>query len=277
MPTLGQLLRQERQKQNRNLADIASSTCISSRYLQAIEQDDFKQLPGGMFARSFVKQYCTALGLDPASFEREINVALPIDEPDPLPVLSETYQAPLVSKSTNLNTTWLVVLFVAAIAGSSGFYAWWQRMQHPAETPVETAVNTPPPAPVQQPVDTPAPVTPTPVPAPAPVTDASKVNLQLQATERTWVSLSADGKTVFAGTLNASERKDLEGLDSAKLTTGNAAGLDVRWNGKPLGPLGTRGQVRTIFFTPEKYEFVQPLPKKPVNPDSPDQRPTGVG
>jgi len=118
---------------------------------------------------------------------------------------------------------------------------------------------------VQQPAaeqTAPAPVDPT--PTPEQLAGAKVVHLDLQATEKTWVSISAGGKTVFAGILGASERKDLDGLENAKLVTGNAAGLDVRWNGKPIGPLGPRGQVRTVIFTPEKYEVVQPVAKKPL-------------
>lgn len=141
----------------------------------------------------------------------------------------------------------------------------------PPESPVVARQTRPEPVPeVTQTPTLPAPETPA-------TADLSKVSLQLQATEKTWVSLSAGGKTLFAGILDASERKDLDGLENAKLVTGNAAGLDVRWNGKPLGPLGPRGQVRTIIFTPDKYEVVQPVPKKTVTPGVPDPRPTGVG
>jgi cytoskeleton protein RodZ len=103
------------------------------------------------------------------------------------------------------------------------------------------------------------------------------VQLRIQATERTWVSVSAGGRNLFTGVLDVAEQKEIDGLANAKLVTGNAAGLDVRWNGKPLGPLGNRGQVRTIIFTPDKYEFVVPMPKKVVSPDGTDPRPTGVG
>ena len=80
----------------------------------------------------------------------------------------------------------------------------------------------------------------------------------LSARERTWVSLSSDGKTVFSGVLYARQTKNIEGLENAKLLTGNAAGLDVRWNGKSIGPLGTRGQVKMVLFTPENFQIISP-------------------
>ena len=80
-------------------------------------------------------------------------------------------------------------------------------------------------------------------------TDPKKINVDLSATEATWVSLSSAGRTVFAGILDASQTKNFDLSESAKLLTGNAAGLDVRMNGRPIGPIGQRGQVRVVVFS----------------------------
>jgi hypothetical protein len=84
------------------------------------------------------------------------------------------------------------------------------------------------------------------------------VVLKLSATERTWLSVSSDGKEIFAGILQPSESKTLTGLDRATMRVGNAGGIEVRWNGKVISPLGTRGQVLTIRITPEDFEIVPP-------------------
>ena len=84
----------------------------------------------------------------------------------------------------------------------------------------------------------------------------SRVELALTATEDTWVSVSSDGTPVFSGLLEANQTKTIEGKEFAKLRVGNAAGLEVRLNGKPLGPLGAHGQVRYLAFTPDKFQFV---------------------
>lgn len=46
MPSAGELLRNERVKRNRSLSEIAEVTCISKRYLEAIEVDRVQDLPG---------------------------------------------------------------------------------------------------------------------------------------------------------------------------------------------------------------------------------------
>ena len=86
----------------------------------------------------------------------------------------------------------------------------------------------------------------------------SKVELALTATEETWLSVSSDGTPVFSGLLEANQTKTIEGKEFAKLRVGNAAGLEVRLNGKPLGPLGAHGQVRDLVFTSDKFQSVPP-------------------
>lgn len=57
MPTLGEELRHKREQQGVTLADIADATRIGTRFLKAIETDNFSTLPGGIFTRSFIRAY----------------------------------------------------------------------------------------------------------------------------------------------------------------------------------------------------------------------------
>jgi hypothetical protein len=79
---------------------------------------------------------------------------------------------------------------------------------------------------------------------------------RLLVPELSLLSVSSDGTPVFSGVLEANQTKTIEGKEFAKLRIGNAAGLEVRLNGKPLGPLGAHGQVRDLVFTPDKFQFV---------------------
>jgi cytoskeleton protein RodZ len=58
--------------------------------------------------------------------------------------------------------------------------------------------------------------------------------------------------------LDVAETKELEGHNSARIRTGNAGGVNVLFNGKTIGSLGPRGQVRTVVFTKDNYEIVEP-------------------
>ena len=61
---IGEALRREREHQGISLEDIARKTRIQKRFLDAIETEDFDNLPGLVFTRNFVRQYAKALQLD---------------------------------------------------------------------------------------------------------------------------------------------------------------------------------------------------------------------
>jgi Uncharacterized protein conserved in bacteria len=64
LPTFGEKLRLERERKNITLEQISVSTKIAIRMLRAIEEDNFSQLPGGIFNKGFVRAYARVLGLD---------------------------------------------------------------------------------------------------------------------------------------------------------------------------------------------------------------------
>ena len=61
---IGEKLRLERETRGIALRDISEQTRISMRYLEAIETDDYRRLPGGIFNRSFIRAYAKFVGYD---------------------------------------------------------------------------------------------------------------------------------------------------------------------------------------------------------------------
>lgn len=62
--TLGEKLRQAREERGISLSEVAEQTRISSLYLESIEHDDYRNLPGGIFNKGFVKTFAKYVGLD---------------------------------------------------------------------------------------------------------------------------------------------------------------------------------------------------------------------
>jgi cytoskeletal protein RodZ len=62
--SIGEKLRLEREARGIALRDISEHTRISMRYLEAIETDDYRRLPGGIFNRSFIRAYAKFIGYD---------------------------------------------------------------------------------------------------------------------------------------------------------------------------------------------------------------------
>ncbi len=81
VPSLG--LTRLRQRHGVTLEQIADKTKISIRFLRAIESEDFDQLPGGLFNKSYIRQYAAAVGIDESDLLAQYNekTAPPEDVP----------------------------------------------------------------------------------------------------------------------------------------------------------------------------------------------------
>ncbi len=70
------------------------------------------------------------------------------------------------------------------------------------------------------------------------------------ASEPVWISIESDGNHVYTGTLAGREDKEWEASGKMIARIGNAGGVEVSLNGKPIGSLGQHGQVRLLELTP---------------------------
>lgn len=130
--SFGEQLRLAREARGISLRHISDQTRISIRYLEAIESDDYKRLPGGIFNRSFIKSYAKQIGFDEKeAIEGYLRTAREQGEPDEVattPYRSHVYtdggsRSPLI--------TLLLTILILAIL-SLGVYAavhWYQRRE----------------------------------------------------------------------------------------------------------------------------------------------------
>lgn len=68
MGSFGEDLRTERLARGIALADITGVTKISQRHLIALEEGDFRSLPGGILTKGIVRGYASTIGLDPTEW-----------------------------------------------------------------------------------------------------------------------------------------------------------------------------------------------------------------
>jgi len=257
MFSVGETLQHARLQQELDLATVAARTKINARYLEAIEADDRGSLPSSFFYKSFVHQYARTLSLHTKEIDAEIDRVLSADAPLPLPGQdNQTWKevSPIVSSSRfrTMRTYASAAGLILMLAACSGIYGLWYRLRSAAVTNVRPAEKSVP-VPVSLPPPPPAVVT-----QQQAATPSAKVLLDLIAREATWLSISSDGKPVFSGILAPNQSKTVEGKETAKLRVGNAAGIEVRLNGKLLAPLGHRGQVLVVVFTPDNFQIMSP-------------------
>jgi cytoskeleton protein RodZ len=94
-------------------------------------------------------------------------------------------------------------------------------------------------------------------PATKPGADTDLV-LQVAATDRAWVAVDADGKTVLQRVLNPNEVETLKAHKSFDVTTGNAQSVILTLNGETLKPLGRRGEVKSVHLSREDLKNSAP-------------------
>ena len=140
MTSVGETLRRERLRKALGLEQISRETKISARLLDAIENDQFDALPGGVFAKSFVRQYARFLGLDEEELAADLEKVIhPVEELPGFaaPPAEPAFKVPRMvewegtgrSKSSVLPA---LAMVVAVMLVCSAVFAWWQRSRHSA-------------------------------------------------------------------------------------------------------------------------------------------------
>jgi cytoskeletal protein RodZ len=244
----GPALRQARERAGLSLADIARLTRIREAYLAALECEDLAALPPPIYARGYLRAYARLVGLDPDPLVAAFNRAVPpaprphagpgeiLIEPGaaPSPALRYLRYAAWGALALGLFLTYVLIVQVIEFA----------RPLPPSPQAAATAVPSPGGRSVVEGSPPPAPaVTPSPTPAALP-----GVTLTVSVYEASWLRVTADGERVFQGILEAGAARTWRAEREVTVRIGNAGGVDLTVNGKPLGPLGARGEVVTRTF-----------------------------
>ncbi|MGA2134207.1 MAG: RodZ domain-containing protein [Bryobacteraceae bacterium] len=282
MSSVGETLRRERLRKELSLEQISRETKISARLLDAIEQDQYERLPGGVFAKSFARQYARFLGLDEEGLAAEVEKAVSpaTDLPSFATPAEPAFKVPRVtewdggSRSTSSLLPALAGV-VAVMLVCSALYAWWLRSRHPAPPVQGTSLaRSASAAPVRK-ASEPAPVPPTVAGAPEtpsktelPPSDGTPaaesgagLHVSLAVDSNVWVHVWADNKSILEGVLQPGAEKAFDAADAIRIRTGNAGDLHVTVNGKPAGDLGPKGQIRIVEVTAKGVQILPPSPK----------------
>ncbi|TDF98160.1 helix-turn-helix domain-containing protein [Paenibacillus piri] len=271
MSELGQLLRKARMENKISLEDLEEATKIRKRYLEAIEEGDYKILPGNFYVRAFIKSYSEAVGLDPNEVLRLYQNVIPATE-------AEKNIEPIRSKRSGRNTEkigkWasniMMVSFVVLILGIIYYYLNMNYPNHmddvkPANEQNRITDKKMDPAAANANNGTAAvpindkktdPVVPPPPPAPKTevkltksqsgtdyyaVSNADKLTIQMKVTgDACWVQIDSLGQSrevVEQGTYASGKSQSWELTNSAFLIVGRSNAIELTVNGTVI-PVG---------------------------------------
>lgn len=290
MSSLGPYLRGLREAKGMSLDDIARSTRVGRRHLEALESDTFSELPAPVFVKGFIHAYCEFLDCssdEALGLYRETTgeAAAPHGPLRPLLAPRSRRAGPLAIS---------IILFVALglslfalrlglqssrketatvstpakeeapkaappkatqSAGKAGADAPGPPalVETPAAPVAPTAVATK--APSAEPA---APVTSTPSPAlPPPAASTAEAkpgshHLVVRAIEPTWLRVQVDEGQVAEELLQAGAVREWNATRRFTLTIGNAGGVELDLNGKRMPSLGAKGAVIQRLVLPQE-------------------------
>jgi cytoskeleton protein RodZ len=276
--SLGGHLRALREAKGSSLEDMARSTRVGIRHLEALEEERLADLPSAVFVRGFIRAYCGFLREAPEAALAQYEA-----------LAGERAAAQAANAPPRPRTTWapssvlvglalLLVLGIALIVinltvkrtGETSVAAPKmdvsesapdpspadpaspvpaRKVAAPVPAPVETPRPTAPPAP--QPAATPPASTtqagmPAPAPTPAPAvakTAPGPQRLMIRAVAPTWIRVQPDEGRATEELLPAGASREWSAERRFLVTIGNAGGVEIALNGKVLPPLGPKGTV----------------------------------
>ena len=236
--SFGSYLQTIRLEKKISLEKIAAQTRIGLGNLLLIEQEDLERLPAAVFVKGFLRSYATAIGANGDEVVRRYESRL-----DVLDKIAETE----ATKSRQSRGTWwklllaLVLLFGIIMLSIFGidFLRDHPRSESPSEKKAAVAPNATVDKTNQQDV--------------AKDTSSSEVvsqkfMLEVTALEDTWLKVIIDEKESTEYSLNSGDRIELEATAGYNLLIGNASGLKIKLNDKPVPISGKSGQVVTLYL-----------------------------
>jgi cytoskeleton protein RodZ len=268
MGSLGTYLRELRSAKDVSLDEVTRATRVGRAHLEALEAEDLASLPAPVFVKGFIRAYCEFLQTDPGEALSRYRELTGDRSHAASPGHLDARGPGLGRGPVFVSVILLVVLATALFILNSGRDSSSRAARAPAapaapaaapttatpapraaEAPRAQEVSTAPaPAPVAAPA-TPA-ATPAPPPSatsvPAAATTAAPSggqHLVAKAMEPTWIRVQIDGVRSVEELLPAGATREWSAEKRFVLTVGNAGGISLELNGRPLPPIGAPGTV----------------------------------
>jgi transcriptional regulator with XRE-family HTH domain len=221
--TFGERLKRERELRDVTVDEICSATRIAPKFLEALENEQWQKLPGGVFGRGFVRSIARYLGLSEENLLSEYDLAR-VETSTPAPLKPED-RIPSPPK-------WIpvlaVIVLISALVGMvfGGRYAWMWYAAHRAAKKASAVVS-------------------------IPSATASQAGLQLSITAfaAARVQVIADGSMVYDAELPSGHNVHFPANGKFAVTAADFSALLLRLNGQTVTPTGMRASSGTILLT----------------------------
>jgi cytoskeleton protein RodZ len=230
----GERLKREREMREVSMQELTKSTRISGRFLQALENEDWDKLPGGVFGRGFVRTIARYLGLDEESLLGEYDLAR-----------ADKSQAELVKPEERIPSApkWVpavavcIILLLAVGLFYGGRYGWRRYAAYrAAKQSTASSVSA-------QPTSEAAPS------SSSAISSVSSLDLSVSTSAATRVRVMADDKLLLDAQVPAGETRHFSANQQFEVTAGDSSAVLLELNGQAMPPLGAPGASGTIVLS----------------------------
>jgi len=236
LPTFGSYLKNTRLEKGIGLEAISAATKISMHVLSLIEKEDHAQLPSPAVVRGFLRLYADCIGV-----EKDMVINLYRDNLEENAIASSGRKR-IGSRLNSWFRLFLVFGLLTGIVLVSVHYISDVTVQEPLSAPenskgnMDSAGKTAEPKMAEK-VEFP------PIEKEQP---SKKHRLLIQATDDSWIKLIIDGKMPEEYTLSSGDRLELEALNHFNILIGNANGIKLAMDEKPVPISGKKGQMVSL-------------------------------
>lgn len=274
LENFGESLKKLRQEKGLTPQDVAKATRIPTHVIEDLEAGNESRMPATVYVKGFIRAYARELGLDEKQLLQEYGDSRVLDsEPLELTVSTGTEKP-----SSHLPVLVLALIFaVALLAG--GYYFFYKSEEPNARITPEPLASVEPvkkeapkqeegaaspalkEAPAEQESDSQPGSAVSSEPAPQkeeieeaaaepeePAVTGNGHTLEVLAIEETWLRIYIDDEEIYQYLLRPGQTMSWQAKNQFKLRLGNAGGLKVVLDGRPLPPLGISGQVKEVIL-----------------------------
>jgi cytoskeletal protein RodZ len=236
---IGDSLREARIRKGLNLKEAEDATKIRSKYLQALEDDDFEVIPGPTFVKGFLRTYAEFLGLEADLLIDEYRSRFEPNQEvhyQPRKPIRDRDRRP--RRQSNLVLVGVIAVALLALL----YWAGWGRGDSSTTLPPEAVESDNSTTSLVESVETTATASPdqgtTDTTGEASTTTTAAPGILVvevtAARGRCWLLFkeqSAEGKVVYSGTLEEGDTMKVESSDSYWANIGSPTSLDLTLNG----------------------------------------------
>jgi cytoskeleton protein RodZ len=247
--TFGERLKREREMREVSLKEVTAGTRIGPRFLEALENEEWEKLPGGVFNRGFVRAIARYLGLDEENLLAEYDMARGGQEamPAPHPYENKLPRPPIWVPL--LAAVALLAVAAGLIAG--GIYGWRRYAAYRAAKHASSGALLPA-AQIQIQAGAVVPASVTAEPASnnsRPAAAAAPLDLAVSASAATRVRILGDGVLLLDAELPAGQTRHFAASQQFEVTAADSSAVLLELNGRAMPPVGTPGASGTIVLS----------------------------